>query len=230
MIYLVHKQNLIPRGIGMGVLERIESIIKANLNDLLGKTENPEKMLQQLILDMESELAEARDQVVAAIREEKRLRMLRIENEKLAEKWQKKAMLAVQYGKDDLAREAILRKRSAVALAEDCEQESHLHAKVIASLKASLSALEAKIQEAKQKKDELIIRKRRAKLDQLLGQDIIADKKAVFDRIENKIMSLSADAEALADTSNDEIVSRQREEELEAELVKLKEKLRSEDL
>ena len=230
MVYLVHKQNLIPRGIGMGVLERIESIIKANLNDLLGKTENPEKMLQQLILDMESELAEARDQVVAAIREEKRLRMLRIENEKLAEKWQKKAMLAVQYGKDDLAREAILRKRSAVALAEDCEQESHLHAKVIASLKASLSALEAKIQEAKQKKDELIIRKRRAKLDQLLGQDIIADKKAVFDRIENKIMSLSADAEALADTSNDEIVSRQREEELEAELVKLKEKLRSEDL
>ena len=214
----------------MGVLERIESIIKANLNDLLGKTENPEKMLQQLILDMESELAEARDQVVAAIREEKRLRMLRIENEKLAEKWQKKAMLAVQYGKDDLARESILRKRSAVALAEDCEQESHLHAKVIASLKASLSALEAKIQEAKQKKDELIIRKRRAKLDQLLGQDIIADKKAVFDRIENKIMSLSADAEALADTSNDEIVSRQREEELEAELVKLKEKLRSEDL
>lgn len=213
----------------MGVLERIESIIKANLNDLLGKTENPEKMLQQLILDMESELAEARDQVVAAIREEKRLRMLRIENEKLAEKWQKKAMLAVQYGKDDLAREAILRKRSAAALAEDCEQESHLHAEVIASLKASLSALEAKIREAKQRKDELIVRKRRAKLDQLLGQDIIADKKAVFDRIENKIISLSAEAEALTDTSNDEIASRQREEELEAELAKLKEKLRSED-
>lgn len=213
----------------MGVLERIESIIKANLNDLLGKTENPEKMLQQLILDMESELAEARDQVVAAIREEKRLRMLRIENEKLAEKWQKKAMLAVQYGKDDLAREAILRKRSAAALAEDCEQESHLHAEVITSLKASLSALEAKIREAKQRKDELIVRKRRAKLDQLLRQDIIADKKAVFDRIENKIMSLSAEAEALADTSNDEIASRQREEELEAELAKLKENLRSED-
>lgn len=213
----------------MGVLERIESIIKANLNDLLGKTENPEKILQQLILDMESELAEARGQVVAAVREEKRLRMLRIENEKLAEKWQNKAMLAVQYGKDDLAREAILRKRSAAALAEDCEQESHLHAEVIASLKASLSALEAKIQEAKQRKDELIVRKRRAKLDQLLGQDIIADKKAELDRIENKIMSLSAEAEALADTSNDEIVSRQREEELEAELAKLKEKLRSED-
>jgi phage shock protein A len=213
----------------MGVLERIESIIKANLNDLLGKTENPEKMLQQLILDMESELAEARDQMVVAIREEKRLRMLRIENEKLAEKWQKKAMLAVQYGKDDLAREAILRKRSAAALAEDCEQESHLHAEVIASLKASLMALEAKIQEAKQRKDELIIRKRRAKLGQLLGQDIIADKKAVFDRIESKIISLSAEAEALTDTSNDEIASRQREEELEAELAKLKEKLKSED-
>jgi len=132
VVYLVHKQNLIPRGIGMGVLERIESIIKANLNDLLGKTENPEKILQQLILDMESELAEARDQVVAAIREEKRLRMLRIENENLAEKWQKKAVLAVQYGKDDLAREAILRKRSAADLAADSEQESQLHAEVVA--------------------------------------------------------------------------------------------------
>jgi len=213
----------------MGVLERIESIIKANLNDLLGKTENPEKILQQLILDMESELAEARDQVVAAIREEKRLRMLRIENEKLAEKWQKKAVLAVQYGKDDLAREAILRKRSAADLAADSEQESQLHAEVVASLKASLKALEAKIQEAKQKKDELIVKKRRAELDQLLGQDIIADKKAVFDRIESKIMSFTAEAESLADTSNDEIVSKQREEELEAELAKLKEKLKSED-
>ncbi len=214
----------------MGVLERIESIIKANLSDLLGKTENPEKILQQLILDMESELAEARDQLVAAIREEKRLRMLRIENEKLAEKWQKKAMLAVQYGKDDLAREAILRKRSAAVLAEDCEQESHLHAELVASLKTSLRALEAKIQEAKQKKDELILRRRRAKLDQLLRQNIIADGKAVFDRIESKITSFSAEVGALADNSNDEIASKQREEELEAELAKLKEKLKGEDL
>ena len=167
--------------------------------------------------------------MVASFREEKRLRILRIENEKLAEKWQKKAVLAVQHGKDDLAREAILRKRSVAALAEDCEQESQFHAEVVASLKASLKALEAKIQEAKQKKEDLIIRKRRAKLDQLLGQDIIADKKAVFDRIESKIMSLTAEAESLPDSSNDEIVSKQREEELEAELAKLKEKLKGED-
>ena len=213
----------------MGVLERIESIIKANLNDLLEKTRDPDKILGQLISDMQSELADARGQMAAAIREGERLRMLRIENERLAEDWQKKAVLAVQHGRDELAREALLRKRSASALAEDYSRECDLHAEVLVSLKSALKALEAKIQEARRKKDDLIIRKRRAEVDRLLGQDIIADKKAVFDRIENKIMSLSAEAEALADTSNDEIASRQREEELEAELAKLKEKLRSED-
>ena len=121
----------------MGVLERIESIVKANLNDLLGKTEDPEKILKQWILDMESELANAKDQVAAVIREGKRLKMLCIENEKLSENWQKKAVLAVKYGKDDLAKEALLRKRSASVLVEDYRQESDLHEEVIASLKSS---------------------------------------------------------------------------------------------
>ena len=213
----------------MGVLERIESIIKANLNDLLGKTEDPEKILNQLISDMESELADARSQVAAAIREEKRLRMLRIENEKLVEKWQTSAFLAVQRGKDDLAREAILRKRSASSLAEDYKRECEFNAEVTSSLKSALKALEEKIQEAKRKKDELIVRKRRAELDRLLGRDIIADEKSEFDRIESKIMSLDAEAEALAEISNDESAHRQREEELEAELAKLKQKMRGED-
>ena len=144
----------------MGVLERIESIVKANLNDLLGRTENPEKILTQLILDMESERAEAIDQMAAVIREGKRLRMLRIENEELAEKWQKKAILAVQYGKDELAREALLRKRSAASLVVDYRRECNLHEEVLASLKSALAALEVKIQEARRKKDELIMKKR----------------------------------------------------------------------
>jgi len=213
----------------MGVLERIESIIKANLNDLLGRTEDPEKILNQLISDMESELADARSQVAAAIREEKRLRMLRIENEKLVEKWQTSALLAVQRGKDDLAREAILRKRSASALAEDYKRECESNAEVTSSLKSALKALEEKIQEAKRKKDELIMRKRRAELDRLLGRDIIADEKSEFDRIESKIMSLDAEAEVLAEISSDESSHRQREEELEAELARLKQKMRGED-
>ena len=213
----------------MGVLERIESIIKANLNDLLGKTENPEKLLNQLISDMESELADARSQIAATIRAEKRLRMLCAENEKLEEKWQKNAVLAIQRDKDDLAREAILRKRSASALAEDYRRESELHAEVVSSLRSALKGLEEKIQEARRRKDRLIMRKRQAELDRIMGHDIIADKKLAFDRIENRIMSLDAEAKALAEISNGDLTSRQREEELEAELAKLKGKLRSED-
>lgn len=218
------------RGIDMGVLERIESIIKANLNDLLGKTGNPEKILGQLISDMESELADARSQIASTIREGKRLEMLCAENEQVAEQWQKKAVLAVQHGKDDLAREALLRKRSASALVEDYRRECELHAEVLASLKSALRALEAKIQEATRKKDELIVRKRQAEVDRLLGRDIMADKRAVFERIEDRIMSLSAEAEALSEinSNGDEMAAKQREEELEAELAKLKDKMRSE--
>jgi phage shock protein A len=216
------------RGISMGVLERIESIIKANLNDLLGKTGNPEKILGQLISDMESELADARSQIASTIREGKRLKALCIENEQLAEQWQKKAVLAVQHGKDDLAREALLRKRSASALAEDYRREYDLHAEVLASLKSALRALEAKIQEARRKKDELIVRRRQAEVDRLLGRDMMADKMSVFGRMEDRIMSLSAEAEALSQINGDELTARQREEELEAELAKLKDKMRNE--
>jgi phage shock protein A len=218
------------RYIDMGVLERIESIIKANLNDLLEKTGNPEKILSQLISDMESELADARTQVAAAIREGKRLAMLRIENEKLADKWQKKAVLAVQNGKDDLAKEALLRKRSASALAEDYKRECDLHAEVLASLKSALRALEAKIQEARRKKEELVIRKRQLEAQRLLGRDMMADKESVFGRVEDRIASLTAEAESLAEISGDELIVRQREEDLEAELAELKEKMRSENL
>lgn len=212
----------------MGVLERIESIIKANLNDLLGKTGNPEKILGQLISDMESELADARSQIASTIREGKRLEMLRAENQQLAEQWQRKAVLAVQHGRDDLAREALLRKRSASALAEDYSRECDLHAEVLASLKSALRALEAKIQEARRKKDELVMRKRQAEVERLLGQDVMADRSLVFRRMEDRVMSLSAEAEALSEinSNSDELTARQREEELEAELAKLKDKMR----
>lgn len=213
----------------MGVLERLEKIVKANLNDLLEKTANPEKILEQLISDMQSELADARDQLAAAIREGKRLRALCAENEQLAEKWQKKAILAVQYSKDNLAREAILRKRSAMASAEDYRRESGIHEEATESLKSALNALEAKIQEAKRKKEELIARKRKAEISQLLRRNI-SDKMSVFGRMESKITSLDAEAralEALNRLDSNELITRQREEELEAELAKLKEKLKN---
>ncbi len=212
----------------MGVLERIENIIKANLNDRIGKTGDPEKVLGQLILDMESELTNARSQMAAAMREGKRLRLLCVENEQLAEKWQEKAVLAVQYGKDDLAREALLKKRSASVLAEDYRRECDSHEEVFTSLKSALNALEMKIQEARRRKDELIMRKRQVAVKQLLGRGIMADKESVFRRMEDKITHLSAEAEAFAEVNSDGLVDNRREAELDAELAKLKARMRNE--
>ncbi len=212
----------------MGVLERIESIIRANLSDLLEKPGDPEKTLGRLISDMESELADARSQMASTIREGKRLKALCIEDEQSAEKWQKKAVLAVQHGKDELAREALLRKRAASALAEEYGQECNLHEEVVVSLKSALKALEAKIQETKRKKDELVMRKRQMDVDRLLGRGAMADKESTLERMEDRVISLSAEVEAMEEMNGDELAARLRAEELEAELAKLKDKMKSE--
>jgi phage shock protein A len=210
----------------MGVLERIENIIKANLNDLLTRTDNPVKILDQLILDMQVELAEARIQLSAAAREETRLKMLFTENQQLAEKWEKKAVFAIQLGRDDLAREAILRKRSALDLAKDYKQESEIHEEVLKSLNSSLIALESKIQEAKKRKDDLVIRKTQANIERLLGQSF-ESKLSMFKRMENKINSVNVGTQVLEEIGIDEVATKQREAELETELEKLKESLKS---
>ena len=229
MIYCSLQYYLIPGNISMGVLERIESIIRANLSDLLDGAGDPDKVLARLVLDMEAELADAKAQMAAAIREGKRLKMFCIENQQSAEKWQKKAILGVQHGKDDLAREALLRKRTAEALVEDYRREYELHDEVIVSLKSALKALEAKIQEVKRKKTELVMRKRQMEFGRLLGRNAMADGESELERLEGKIVSLDAEVEALSEISDDELTVRFREEELEVELAKLKDKMRSEN-
>ena len=209
----------------MGVLERIESITRANVGDLLTRSRNPEKLLNQLLSDMLSELENARQQTIAAAREGKRLKKLRLENEQLAEKWQKKAVLAIQYGKDDLARQAIARKRFALDLAREYGRECELHDNVLASLNSGLAALEKKIREIRRKRDELVVARRRTEIEQFLGGAALAEQNDRLARIERKIMSMDAQAEALAEMSSDDPDSRLREEELDAELAKLKEKV-----
>ncbi|MBD3181535.1 hypothetical protein GF312_04530 [Candidatus Poribacteria bacterium] len=214
----------------MGVLERIESILKANLNDLLDNTSNPERALSQLLSELQSELTDARRQMASTVREGKRLEMLYKENEQLAEKWQEKALLAVQYGKDELAREAILRKRSAAALTLEYKKECELHKQVVSSLKSALSALENKIQEVKRKRDLLIARKHRTSMNSLLQKKPISQQMETFARLKKKIMNLDAESEALAKmNSENQVLSKRKDEELENELAKLKEKMKVEN-
>src|SRR2546427_4576953 len=93
----------------MGIFDRLSTLIRSNINDLINRAENPEKMLNQLIVDMRSQLAKAKQQVAAAIADEKRLSAQVDTEKKSAEDWERRAVLAVQEGRDDPAKQALLR-------------------------------------------------------------------------------------------------------------------------
>ena len=95
----------------MGIFGRLASLIKSNLNDLISKSEDPEKMLNQVILEMNTQLMEAKKQVALAIADEKRLGKQFETGKATAEEWERKAMMAVRAGEDDLAKEALLRQK-----------------------------------------------------------------------------------------------------------------------
>src|SRR5258708_9573064 len=93
----------------MGIFDRLSTLIRSNISDLISRAENPEKMLNQLIVDMRGQLAKAKQQVASAIADEKRLSAQAEQEKKFAEDWEKRAVLAVEEGRDDLAKQALLR-------------------------------------------------------------------------------------------------------------------------
>src|SRR5204863_9478388 len=96
----------------MGVLDRVSTLIRANINDLISRAEDPEKVIRQLLLDMNNQLIQVKTQVAAAIADERLLEKRYQDNQAKAEEWQRKAELAVEQGKDDMAKDALLRRRT----------------------------------------------------------------------------------------------------------------------
>src|SRR5215208_4908131 len=94
----------------MGIFDRLTSLLRSNINDLLSRAEDPEKMLTQILVDMRSQLAKAKQQVATAIADEKRLRDQADAEFKQAQDWERKAMLAIKEGRDDLAKQALVRQ------------------------------------------------------------------------------------------------------------------------
>ena len=175
----------------MGIFDRLGTMIRSNINDLISRAENPEKMLNQLVLDMRSQLAKAKQQVAAAIADEKRLQAQAEQEKKLADDWEKRAMLAVQEGRDDLAKQALLRHAEHMQNAQQLEETWRKHAAETESLKNSLRTLNDKIEEAKRKKNILIARQRRAEAQQRIHETMssMSDKSAfeTFERMSERI-------------------------------------------
>lgn len=189
----------------MGIFGRLASLIKSNLNDLISRTEDPEKMLNQVILEMNAQLAEAKKQVALAIADEKRLGK-QFETEKAtADEWERKAMLAVRGGDDDLAKEALLRQREHEGLSGEFERQWHKQKTAVEQLKTALRVLDNKISEAKRKKNVLIARKKRAEAQKAIHDTMAGlnndNSFETFNRMEEKIVQMEAEADAQSEVS-----------------------------
>ncbi len=175
----------------MGIFDRLSTMLRSNINDLISRAENPEKMLNQLILDMKGQLAKAKQQVAGAIADEKKLQGDSEAMRKQAEDWERRAMLAVQEGRDDLAKQALMRYNEHLQGAQQLHETWLKHKAENENLKLSLRQLNDKIEEAKRKKNILIARARRAEAQQRIQETMsgMSDKSAFesFERMAEKI-------------------------------------------
>jgi phage shock protein A len=185
----------------MGILERIRTVLKSNINALISKAEDPEKILNQLIIDMNEQLLEAKKQVALAIADEKKLERQALENKAQGEDWEKKAMLAVRAGKDDLAREALARKQEYDGYASSFQKEFDNQHAAVEQLKDALRQLQVKLEEANRKKNLLVARAKRAEAQKQIQQTMGALSNTssfdTFDRMSQKVDQIEAEAEAM---------------------------------
>jgi phage shock protein A len=217
----------------MGVLDRVSTILRANINDLIDRAEDPEKMVRQLLQDMENQLIQVKTQVAAAIADEQRLKERWQQNEQQSAEWQRKAELAVQKGQDDLAKEALSRRNTFQQTAVGFKEQYEDQARQVEQLKDALDKLEGKIQEARTKKDLLIARHRRAKAETQIQETMArVDTTGVmgsFERMEEKVRTQEARAKALGDLDRDTLETRfqqlEEEDELDEQLKALKSQL-----
>ncbi len=218
----------------MPVFEKIRRIFNSNINDLLDRVEDPEKILNQLLEDMQHELKEVKIQVAAAIRDGNKFEAQYKENLESAEKWEKRAIVFIQNGDDARAKEALRRKRSAEDSANGFREQFEAQQQSVSVLKDGLATLEQKIEEAKRKRALLIARQRRAEAERTIHQTVsgISDSSALdaFDRMQDRVLDAEAEAEALSEmrepSLEDEFDKLDKTDEIDDELAKLKARLK----
>ena len=191
----------------MGIFSRLGTLIKSNLNDLISRSEDPEKMLTQVLLDMQQQLVEAKKSVAIAIADEKKLqKQYNVELDK-SKDWERKAMLAVRAANDDLARQALTRKQEHENIAGQFQQQWIAQKAAVDKLKDALRLLANKIEEAKRKKNILIARKKRAEAQNQIANTMngLGDTSAfdTFERMSDQINMLEAEAEAGAEIAGE---------------------------
>jgi len=225
----------------MGIFSRLKTLISSNVNDMISKAEKPEKMLNQLLIEMNEQLIESKKAVAMAIADEKKLEREASKQLASAQEWERKAMLAVNAGKDDLAKEALLRKQEYDNAASEYHKQWQAQKTSVDQLKESLRELQNKIEEAQRKKNLLIARAKRAEAQQKIQSTISSvtgNRSAfdTFDRMAAKVDQMEAKADALREleefSSNSSLEKRFAELEksgtsADLMLLELKEKMKA---
>jgi phage shock protein A len=217
----------------MSLLERVGTLLRANLNDLVEKAEDPEKLLKQLVLDMENQLLQVKTQVAIAIADQHLLEKKKAEHDSLSGEWKRKAELAVTKGHDDLARGALERSLSHQQIAVGFDQQLEDQKEEAETLRSALRKLDQKLSETRSRCDMLIAQHRRARVvnraNQVRSAIQSAPKTTSIDRVRSRVQTEEAKNEAIrdmlgGDSLDDRFAALEREEKIEGLLKELKDK------
>lgn len=211
----------------MSLRERVATLIRANLNDLVDKAEEPEKMIKQVILDIQNQLMQVKTQVAISLADEHLLRKKQQEAEERIAEWRRKAELAVEKQQDDLARAALERSLAASRSADGFAQQVADQKQQVDNLKSALRKLEQKLEEANAKSELLIAQHRRSNtLSRASDAKMAMDLGASFDRMRNKVQRSEAVGLAKAELATDSMEERLnalgQEDEIERLLAEIK--------
>jgi phage shock protein A len=195
----------------MGFFDRLSRLLRANLNDLVSKAEDPAKILDQSVADMQADLVKLRQAVATAIASQKRLQNQAEQAESQSKTWLTKAELALKENREDLAREALSRRKTYQDTATALNAQLSSQAGQVETLKKSLTALEGKIAEAKTKKDMLKARAQAAQAQEQLQSAVSGlgtnNAMAAFEQMEEKVLQQEARSQAAAELAGADLES-----------------------
>lgn len=222
----------------MGIFSRFRDIITANLNSMLEKAEDPEKLIKLMIQEMEDTLVELKASCAGAMASKARLARILAMAEENADDWQRKAQLAIEKGREDLAREALLERRNALAEVEARKEETKHFDELVDQYQDEIRQLEEKLQGARNKHRVLVQRhiqaSKRKESQTRIRKANTSDAFVRFDQFESRIERMEADADlvnkhASKATLDDEFDALERDEGIEKDLASLKQKMQNKD-
>jgi phage shock protein A len=214
----------------MSLLDRVSTLLRANLNDLVEKAEDPEKLLKQIVLDMENQLLQVKTQVAIAIADAHLLEKKRKEHEGEAGEWRRKAQVAVEKNMDDLARSALERAMSHEQLVKGFASQAEDQKHEADNLRQALRKLEQKLSETRAHAEMLVAEHRRAKVvGRATKARVIAgpDQDTAMERMKSKVRQTAATSSAtneimITETLDDKFKALENHDRVELELAELK--------